>query len=161
MYLLDTANLGGMGGQKVDFSVAASGMSIHATPAAYTTAMGVHVVFAIDSGAQCPPGGSNGKAVDVGPDPAGSPPAPRVLWCAPMTGGEVDGADRDHHRRHQRRDRLVHEQQQADGRRRRHRRRVFTGTDTCTGVHRCTSPIAVKGRIVTSADNHLCSWSPH
>jgi len=28
-------------------------------------------------------------------------------------------------------------------------------------VRQWTSPIAVKGRIVTSADGHLCSWSVH
>ena len=34
-------------------------------------------------------------------------------------------------------------------------------TDACTGVHKWTAPIAVKGRIVVAGDNHLCSWSPH
>jgi len=162
MYLLDAANLGGMGGQKVDFSVAASGMSIHATPTAYRTPMGVHVAFAIDSGAQCPAGGpAGGKAVMSVLIPAGAPPAPRVLWCAPMTGSEVtapiatttDGTN----------DAIVwyvnnNKLTGVDGET---GATIFTGTDTCTGVHRFSSPIAVKGRIVTSADNHLCSWSPH
>jgi len=161
MYLLDAANLGGMGGQKVDFSVAANGMSIHATPAAYTTAMGVHVVFAIDSGAQCPSGGSNGKAVMSVLIPTGSPPAPRVLWCAPMMGVEVtapiatttDGTN-NAIVWFMNNNKLVGVDGDTGA-------TIFTGSDTCTGVHRFSSPIAVKGRIVTSADNHLCSWSPH
>jgi hypothetical protein len=41
---------------------------------------------------------------------------------------------------------------------------VFDGgvaADACSGVHKWTAPIAVKGRIVVAGDNHLCSWSPH
>jgi hypothetical protein len=41
---------------------------------------------------------------------------------------------------------------------------VYTSTnnaDACTGVHKWTTPIAVKGRVVVAGDNHLCSWSPH
>ena len=38
---------------------------------------------------------------------------------------------------------------------------LYTSSDTCSGVHQWTSPIAVKGRIVAGGDGHLCSWSPH
>jgi len=159
MYLLDSKNLGGMNGHKVDFTVASSGMSIHTVPAAYRTAMGVHVALSTDGGAQCPAGGASGKVVMSVLIPAGAPPAPRVLWCAPLDGavtapiatttdgtsnaivwfvsnGRLTGVDGDTGAA------------------------VFTGTDSCSGVRQWTSPIAVKGRIVTGGDGHLCSWSP-
>jgi hypothetical protein len=31
----------------------------------------------------------------------------------------------------------------------------------CSGVHKWTAAIAVKGHVVVAGDNHLCSWSPH
>jgi hypothetical protein len=37
---------------------------------------------------------------------------------------------------------------------------IYAGGD-CGGVRQWTSPIAVRGRIVTAADGKLCSWSPH
>jgi hypothetical protein len=158
MYLLDSKNLGGMGGQKVDFTVAQSGMSIHTAPTAYRTAMGVHVALSTDAGAACPSGGGGGPMVLSVLIPPGAPPAPRVLWCAPLAGvtapiatttdgtnnaivwfisnGHLTGVDGDTGAA------------------------VYTGTDSCAGVRQWTSPIAVKGRIVTGADGHLCSWSP-
>jgi hypothetical protein len=36
---------------------------------------------------------------------------------------------------------------------------LYAGTDSCTGVHKWTAPIAVKGRIVVAGDTHLCAWS--
>jgi hypothetical protein len=161
LYLLDPANLGGMAGHLVDFTVAASGMSIHTAPASYATAQGVHVVFSTDSGAQCPAGGPSGKVVMSVLIPAGAPPVPQVAWCAALTGGEVtspiatttDGKT----------DAVVWYMNNnmltgVDGDT---GAAVYSGTDACTGVRRWTSPIAVKGRLVTGADNHLCSWSPH
>ena len=44
-YLLDAANLGGMGGHKVDFSIATGSMAIRTVPAAYPLSSGVIVVF--------------------------------------------------------------------------------------------------------------------
>jgi hypothetical protein len=93
--------------------------------------------------------------------PAGAPPAPRILWCAPMTGNEVtapiatttDGTN-DAIVWYMNNNKLAGVDGDTGA-------AIFTGTDSCTGVHRFSSPIAVKGRIVTSADNHLCSWSPH
>jgi hypothetical protein len=51
---------------------------------------------------------------------------------------------------------------------------VLTGVDADTGatlvtaagtcpynVRRWTSPIAVKGRLISTGDGHLCSWSLH
>jgi len=37
--------------------------------------------------------------------------------------------------------------------------KLFTSTDSCSGVRQWTSPIATKGRVVVGGDTHLCSWS--
>ncbi|MEO5770245.1 MAG: hypothetical protein ABIS92_17950 [Polyangia bacterium] len=160
MFLLDSTNLGGMNGHVVDFRVASSGMSIHTVPASYTTAAGVHVTFSTDSGAVCPAGMPTGKVIMSVLIPAGAPPAPRVVWCAPLAGevtspivttsngssdavvwyisnGKLMGVDGDTGAN------------------------IVTGADTCSGVRRWTSPIAVKGRIIAGGDGHLCSWSAH
>jgi hypothetical protein len=160
MYLLDSTRLGGMGGQVVDFPVASTGMSIHTAPAGYVDAAGAHVLLSTDSGAKCPAGMPTGQVVMSVLIPAGSPPAPKVEWCAGQTGevtspivtttdgkanalvwytnnGKLNGVDG------------------ATG------VAVYTSSDTCSGVRRWTSPIAVKGRIVAGGDGHLCSWTVH
>lgn len=159
LYLLDAANLGGMDGFKVDFTVAASGMSIHTAPASYRTAMGTYVVFSTDGGAMCPGGGGGHSIVSVRLT-AGSPPAAAVVWCGPLAGattgpiatttdgqseaivwyisnGKLVGLDGDTGAS------------------------LYTSADSCAGVQQWTSPIAVKGRIVAGGDGKLCSWSPH
>lgn len=160
LYLLDSKNLGGMGGHVVDFTVAMGAMSIHTAPAAYTTAQGVHVTFSTDSGALCPSGGPSGKVVMSVLIPAGKPPMPQVEWCAALTGpvtapiatttdgksdaivwfinnGVLNGVDGD-----------------TGG-------LLFAGRgEACAGVRQWTSAIAVKGRIIAGGDGHLCSWSP-
>lgn len=161
LYLLDSKNLGGMGGHVVDFTVAKGSMSIHTAPAAYTTAQGVHVTFSTDSGALCPAGGPSGQVVMSVLIPAGNPPVPQVEWCAALAGvvtapiatttdgkneavvwfmnnGKLNGVDGD----------------TGDV-------ILAGGTETCTGVRQWTSPIAVKGHIIAAGDGHLCSWSPH
>jgi hypothetical protein len=161
MFLLDSTRLGGKGGQVVDFPVASSGMSIHTAPAGYVDAAGAHVLLSTDAGAKCPAGMPGGQVVMSVLVPAGSPPVPKVEWCAAQTGQEVtapivtttdgkanaivwytsngkltgvDGASG-----------VV----------------VYASTDSCSGVHRWTSPIAVNGRIVAGGDGHLCSWTVH
>lgn len=158
-YMVDNKKFGGMGGQVVDFSVAASGMSIHNVPATYVTPMGTYVTFGIDSGAKCPAGMPSGKVVMSVLIPAGSPPAPKVAWCAALgtvtapiattsdgkndaivwyiNSGKLTGVDGDSG--------AV----------------VYTSTDTCANVRQWTSPIAVNGRIITGADAKLCSWTVH
>jgi hypothetical protein len=160
MYLLDSENLGGMAGHVVDFSVASGAMSIRTVPGAYTTAMGTHVVFSADGNSKCPAGGPTGRVVMSVLVPPGAPPAPKVVWCAALTGqaapittttdgqneaivwymsgSKLIGVDGDTG------------QQVFNG-----------GSDTCTNVRQWTSPIAVKGRIVVGGDGHLCSWSVH
>jgi hypothetical protein len=164
MYLLDSANLGGMDGHTVDFMVSNGGtMAIHTVPTAYTTAQGVHVAFAVESGALCPAPSPTGMVVMSVLIPPGSPPAPRVQWCASL-GGVVtspittttDG----------RSDAIVWYMNNAtlngvDGDT---GQTIYSGADTCV-VRKWTSPIAVKGRIVVAGDNvvglgHMCSWSP-
>jgi hypothetical protein len=159
LYLLDAAHLGGQGGQKVDFMVASGGaMTIHTAPAAYKTAQGLHVVFGTDSGALCPTSGGSGQAIVSVLIPPGAPPAPKVAWCAPLSGsttgpiststdgtnetvvwymnsGKLEGVDGDTGAA------------------------IFTSAETCAGVRQWTSPIAVNGRVVTTGDGHLCAWS--
>ncbi len=164
LFLLDAANFGGST-PLADLVVASGGsMIIHTAPAAYETAAGMHLVFTTDSNAVCPAGGPSGKVVMSVLVPAGSPPVPKTIWCvatsnaslgfpaSPMVtttdgqsnaivwiinGTKLMGLDGDTGAT------------------------VYSGTDTCSGVHKWTAPIAVKGRIVVAGDTHLCSWSPH
>ena len=162
MYLLDSANLGGLGGQLVDFLVS-TGNSIH------TVADRLHLEpararRAVDrGGAQCPPGSAaTGRVVMSVAIPPGAPPAAaRGVVRPDRRRRRPARADLDHHRRQERRDRLVHERHRPERRRRRHRRDDLRAAAPaiCAGVRQWTSPIAVKGRIVVGADGHLCSWS--
>jgi outer membrane protein assembly factor BamB len=34
-----------------------------------------------------------------------------------------------------------------------------SGSETCSGVRKWTSPIAVKSRSVVGGDDHLCAWA--
>jgi hypothetical protein len=163
MYLLDAANLGGMAGHKVDFMVASGNMSVRTVPAAYPGSSGVNVVFSVDGMGKCPAGGSGGtgKKIMAVQVPPGSPPAPKVLWCAALSGESTspivtttDGTSES----------IVWfvnngKLNAVDG----ETGAVIWngGNDTCSGVRRWTSPIAVKGRIVAGGDDHLCSWSVH
>ena len=108
------------------------------------TAMGTHVAFATKNPFMCP-GAAGAAAIVLVLLPAGSPPMPRVQWCAPLGGdltgpiatttdgttdavvwymsnGKLTGVDGDTGTS------------------------VVTSSDTCA-VTRWTSPIAVKGRI--------------
>ena len=120
MYLLDAANLGGMGGQKAALQVSSGTMSIHTAVATYTTAKGRYVVFGTNSGAMC--ASASGEAIVSVLVPPGAPPKPTIAWCAPLS-GPVTGPCHHDDRRDQRRRRLVHEQRQA-GRRRWRRREL-------------------------------------
>jgi hypothetical protein len=172
-YVLNSKNLGGMGGQVAKLTIATGGaMVVHTVPAAYTTSNGVHVTFTTDSGAQCPTGMPSGTVVMSVLIPAGATPAPHVVWCA-STGkagaqGEsgpgsnlpaspmittTDGKS----------DAMVWFMNSGkltavDGDT---GKVLYTSSDTCTGVKQWTAPIAVKGHIVAGGDGHLCSWSLH
>lgn len=162
-YLLNAASFGGTdtgdfvppGGAHL--TVAQSGMSIRTAPAAYTSATGAHVAFNANGAEGCPMGaGTSIMSVLLAP---GSPPAPKVAWCAgtssqtspivTTTDGTTDaivwfvngtslvGLDGDTG--------AV----------------VVTATGGCSNVRQWTSPIAVKGRIIAGGDGNLCSWSVH
>jgi hypothetical protein len=151
-YLLNPANLGGMGGHVADFMIANGGaMAVKTAPAAYTSATGVHVVMNA-SGANCATGAGNIVSVKIAAGPVvtsawcaqGGTAAPiatstngsaeTVVWF--INGNQLKGVDGDTGAT------------------------IYAGGD-CGGVRQWTSPIAVRGRIVTAADGKLCSWSPH
>jgi len=161
-YLLDPTNLGGADGSTplANLMVSNGAMSIHTTPAAYTSTQGVHVIFSTDTGAQCP-GGGGGEVVMSVSVPAGAPPVPQAAWCQPITGGPAapiatttDGTSNP----------VVWVMSGStlmgfDGDT---GAVIFAGgSGTCSGIRKWTSPIAVKGRTVVGGDGHLCSWSPH
>jgi hypothetical protein len=162
LYLLNATNLGGMGGQTMDFTVSTGAMSVHTSPASYSTSKGVHFVLSTDSGSVCPSGSADGggQAVVSVLFSAGSPPTAKVEWCAPLAGevtapvatttdgtsnaavwfvsaGKLMAVDGDTGKS------------------------LYTSSDSCADVRRWTSPIAVKNRVVVGGDNHLCSWSVH
>jgi hypothetical protein len=163
MYMLDVANLGGSNGSTpvVDFMVSSGNMSLRTVPAAYPGSSGVNVVLTADSGGICPSGGGGGgKKVIAVQIPPGSPPAPKVLWCASQGGTSTapivtttDGKSEP----------IVWftnggKLTAVDGET---GMMIWQSSDTCQGITQWTSPIAVKGRIVVSADNGMCSWSVH
>jgi hypothetical protein len=158
MYLLDPKNLGGMGGQIVDFPIASDRMAIHTVPTAYTNDNGLHVALSIGSTAICPPGGASGRVVLSVLIGGGGTPQPRIAWCAPLvgdgapittttngksdgmvwyiSGGSLRGVDA--------------ETGQS----------IYQGTDSCGTFQKWTSPIAARGRIIAGANGRLCAWSP-
>ena len=80
MYLMDHANLGGVGHELVKASIATGEVTGAVTT--YTTSSGTYVAFRIDggTGASCPNGGGgNMAAVKL---VAGSPPRIMPVWCA-------------------------------------------------------------------------------
>jgi hypothetical protein len=77
-WLLDPANLGGVGGGVVAANNVTSGETCTA-PVAYTTAIGTYVAFQ----APCP-GGGDITALKITP---GTPPTIHSAWCATQNGG--------------------------------------------------------------------------
>jgi outer membrane protein assembly factor BamB len=160
MYVLDSTNLGGMGGHVVDFQVSSGSMSVRTTPSAYTTPSGTHVTFSTTGGAKCPSGSpANAKLMSVLFD-KGAPPKPKVVWCAAHNGEEAPIATTTDGQNeaivwYMSEGKLLGVDGETGA-------VVFNGgSDTCSNVKRWSSPIAVKGRIIVGGDGHLCSWSPH
>jgi hypothetical protein len=81
-YLLDRANLGGIGGELSATTVAQR--VILAAPASYPLGNDRMVAIAAP-GSQCPAGGRGGD-LTVLKIAAGSPPALRTAWCGPVNG---------------------------------------------------------------------------
>jgi outer membrane protein assembly factor BamB len=165
VYFLDAANLGGLGGELRDLTVASTtAESVYTAPTAYTTAQGLHLAISTTIGSVCPNGVANSNVMGIAIQP-GSPPTPRIAWCAKV-------GDDDEVRRRSPISTTTDGQANAivwfmNG----SKLNAFDGstgsvlfnggTGDCGGVHRHTSPIAANGRIVVGGDNHLCSWSVH
>jgi len=80
-YLLDRNNLGGIGGQLAEATVAQS--VIITAPAVYPAGEGLFVAFQAP-GARCPKGGGDGLTVLQ--IKAGAPPTMTTAWCGAMRG---------------------------------------------------------------------------
>jgi outer membrane protein assembly factor BamB len=155
LYLLDSKNLGGMNGHVVDL---AFGNGIFTAPAVYTTERGVHLTFYAGASSLCP-GGQAGEVIISMLIPAAAPPTPSVAWCTDVAGRfspivtTTDGKS----------EAIIwfasggNTLMAVDGET---GLLLYTSTESCPAMRQYASPIAVKGRIVVSADNGLCSWSP-
>jgi hypothetical protein len=155
VYFLDSKKLGGMGGQLVDFRVSSGAMSIWTAPTAYATAKGTYVALTIGAGPMCQPTVGNQAVMGVLMGP-GAPVKPQIVWCAAAGSASPISTTTDGHS-----EALVwfmagNKLKAVDGDT---GAPVFSSTETCAGVRQWTSPIAVKGRIITGADGHLCAWS--
>jgi len=162
LYLLDPANLGGST-PLVDFTIANGSNSLHTAMASYTTAMGTYVTFGTDGNGACPGGGPTGKVVMGVRIPPGSPPKPVIAWCASQSGDvpgpiatTTDGTANP----------IVWFMSSArlvgvNGDTGQVLRSPQGGSNACGTVQRWTSPIAVKGRIISASNGTLCSYSPH
>ena len=172
-YVLNSKNLGGIGGQVAKLTIASGGaMVVHTVPASYATASGVYVTFTTDSGAQCPTGMPSGTVVMSVMIPPGATPVPKVIWCASIAQAGASGETGAGSRlpaspmittTDGKSEAMVWfmsggKLTAVDGD---SGKVLYTSSDTCTGVKQWTAPIAVKGRIVAGGDGHLCSWSLH
>jgi len=154
-YLLNPANLGGMGGHVAEFIVSNLGpMVIRTVPAAYVSSTGTHVVMNA-AGPVCP-SGTKGTMVSLLITP-GSPPTISSAWCSTSSDASpiatsTNGKDET----------VVWFAgpgiMAADGDT---GAPILANGGNCPGIQKWTSPIAVKGRILVAADGHLCSWSAH
>jgi hypothetical protein len=160
-YVVNSQNLGGMGGSVINYkatnSAANGGNSVRTAMASYQTPMGRYVVF--NGGAPICNGKGDGSIMSVLIKP-GAPPTATTAFCASggtntspittstdgtndvviwyMSNGKLMGADGDTGAT------------------------IFNGgTGNCGDVRRWTSPIAANGRIVVGANGKLCSWSVH
>jgi hypothetical protein len=157
MFMLDAAALGGMGGQKVEFRLAANGDSIKNAPTAYRTPQGTHVAVALGMNAMGCPSGS-GQVVMSVRIPQANPPTPQVIWCAPQSGTNtspitttIDG-ENESIVWYMSNGRLIGVNGETGV-------QIYSSSNTCTGSLLWTSPIAVNNRIVVGAGGRLCSWS--
>jgi hypothetical protein len=158
-YLLDAGQLRGTstgsaaGGQLATFSLSTM-LSVYGAPASYKTSMGTYVVMSSSKPSGCPGGGSGSQIMAVRIAP--SPLAASVVWCAAtasstnpiattsdgtsdaivwyVSNGKLMGVDGDTGAT------------------------IYSSSNTCSGVPKWSSPIAVKGRIVAAGNGHLCAW---
>jgi hypothetical protein len=171
VYFLDASNLGATLGQFADMAVASTtAQSLYTSPTAYRSAMGTYAAILTGEGSQCPsPVGVNGGSVMALLMQPGSPPMPKMAWCAkvgtdgatvkrsPISTNSAGTADA-----------LVwtlngSKLNAFDGDT---GATVFDGgTGSCGGVHSFTTLIQTNGHIIAGGDSagqaHLCSWSVH
>jgi hypothetical protein len=170
VYFLDATNLGATLGQFADMAVAnTTAQSVYTSPTAYQTATGTYAAIVTGVGSQCPSpvGANDGSVMSILMQP-GSPPMPKMAWCAKIG---TDGATV------KRSPISTNSAGTADA-------LVWTlngsklnafdgdtgavvfdgGTGSCGGVHSFTTLIQTNGHIVTgdsAGQAHLCSWSVH
>jgi hypothetical protein len=158
-YILDAAQLRGTssgsaaGGQLATFSLSSS-LSVFGAPASYKTAMGTYVVMSSASATGCPGGGTGRQLMAVRITP--SPLAASVVWCAAMASAtnpiatSTDGTS-DAIVWYANNGKLMGVDGDTGA-------TIYTSSNTCSGVPKWSSPIAVKGRIVVAANGRLCAW---
>jgi hypothetical protein len=173
LYVLDGTNLSSghypaAGGELANLVVADTGAeSVYTSPTIYRSASGLHATINVGVGpANCPAGTPISQAMVISTllQPGRTPLATEV-WCAPHAGGAhlnfppisttTDGASANA---------LVwfidgSQLTAVDGDT--GKLVVTTSGAPCSSVPSMSFPIAVKNRIVVSAQGHLCSWSLH
>jgi hypothetical protein len=163
VYLNDRTNLGGIGNAMTSNHLF-SGEIIN-VPATFTTVNGVYVAihgYMGATGTSCP-AGTSGDLVVIKLS-AAAPPQISTVWCATSNGqGEpmvttLDGSAQP-----------IVWWASAEGSNRLYARDGETGAlvfgggvagDVMAGLHRFSSPIAVKGRILVAGDNKLYAFKP-
>jgi hypothetical protein len=164
LYLLDGANLGGMGGQVQDVTVANTGAeSVYTAPTVYKSPSGLRIAITTTIGSNCPGMAKDSQIVGLKLNTGANPIAATIDWCATTNGDDeirrrspasttTDGTANP----------IVWFMNGAninafDGET---GALLFNGGQ-CAGVHRHTSPIVANGRVIVGGDGHLCSWSIH
>ncbi len=153
-YLLDRNNLGGIGGQLAEASVAES--LIITAPAVYPAGDGLFVAFRAP-GARCPGGGDNGLTVlQV---KTGSPPGMTTAWCGAVSGrGSAMVTTTDGHSN------PVVWMLGAEGDNRLHGFKGDTGeklftSEPLSALRRFQTPIATPDRLYVGADGRVYAFA--
>ena len=164
VYFMNTAMMGGMGGQVAEHvtTTANADHTLSTALTSYKSGMGTYVALTVDGYSLCT-GDRVLMSIKVNPGP---PIATTTAWCLPIGGLEDTSGGRSSAPMITTTDgtsepivwimsgpTLVG----VDG---------DTGTmvamaGTCGPPHHWTAPIAVKGRIIVGVDGRLCSWSVH
>jgi hypothetical protein len=168
VYFLDATNLGGSLGQFADMVVAGTtAQTVYTAPSAYQAASGVHVAITTGAGSVCP-GGNNDDSVMAFTMQPGTPPMPKLSWCAtiandatikrsPISTNSLGAADPIV---------WIVNGTKLNGFDGETGALIYGGgTGSCGGVHYFTEAIVANGHIVAAGDAagqaHLCTWSVH
>jgi hypothetical protein len=175
LYLLDPENLGGVGGELLDFGVASgSAGAIRTAPTTYRTENASYLAFTAASGVTCPVGspappvGNTGQVVVALRLTPGSPPSAEIAWCYYLISGQGAPISTS---RDGRADPTVWFMNDVKllGLHGETGQVLFDGGHdisgvpfaerTCPGVAPYTSPIPVGDRIMIAGKDRLCAWS--